>query len=80
MRNTAGMFYIEELERMALQYCTTAREAIALMGRLEEYGYADWGECLTVADKMRCGILRYMVPARVTQVQCGWLRGFPTIT
>ncbi len=52
LRNTAGMFYIEELERMALQYCTTAREAIALMGRLgEEYGYADWGECLTVADK-----------------------------
>lgn len=50
--NKAGMFYIEELERMALQYCSTAREAISLMGRLaEDYGYADWGECLTVADK-----------------------------
>ncbi|MDD2595266.1 MAG: C69 family dipeptidase [Bacteroidales bacterium] len=50
--NKNGMFQIEELERMALQYCTTAREAIALMGKLaEQYGYGDWGECLTVADK-----------------------------
>lgn len=50
--NKQGLFQIEELERMALQYCTTAREAIALMGKLaEDYGYGDWGECLTVADK-----------------------------
>lgn len=50
--NKNGMFQIEELERMALQYCTTAREAIALMGSLaEKYGYCDWGETLTVADK-----------------------------
>jgi dipeptidase len=50
--NEKGMFYIEELERIALQRCTTARQAIALMGDLvKQYGYADIGECLTVADK-----------------------------
>ena len=51
LRNKAGMFYIEELERIALERCSTAREAIAMMGSLaEKYGYADSGECLTVAD------------------------------
>ncbi len=51
LRNKAGMFYIEELQRIALERCTTAREAIALMGSLaEKYGYGDSGECLTVAD------------------------------
>ncbi|MDR2824555.1 MAG: C69 family dipeptidase [Prevotellaceae bacterium] len=52
LENENGMFYIEELERIALQRCTTARQAILLMGKLvKEYGYADTGECLTVADK-----------------------------
>ena len=49
--NPQGLFLIEELERIALQRCTTAREAIQLMGRLaEQYGYGDSGECLSVAD------------------------------
>ncbi|MDR0695036.1 MAG: C69 family dipeptidase [Prevotellaceae bacterium] len=52
LENENGMFYIEELQRIALQRCTTARQAIQLMGKLvKEYGYADTGECLTVADK-----------------------------
>ncbi len=50
--NEAGWFTIEELERVALQRCDNARDAIRLMGSLaEEYGYGDEGECLTVADK-----------------------------
>ena len=50
--NENGMFYIEELERIALQRCSTARQAIVLMGELvKQYGYADLGECLTLADK-----------------------------
>ena len=49
--NPNGMFMIEELERIALQRCITARGAIRLMGELiAAYGYADAGECLTVAD------------------------------
>lgn len=51
MQNKAGMFMIEELERIVLQRCTTARDAIRLMGDLvKEYGYGDSGECLTIAD------------------------------
>ncbi|MBR1678245.1 MAG: C69 family dipeptidase, partial [Bacteroidales bacterium] len=50
--NDAGWFTIEELERVALQRCDNARDAIRLMGSLaEQYGYGDGGECLTVADK-----------------------------
>lgn len=50
--NNNGMFQIEELERVALMRCTTAREAIKLIGELiAEYGYGDGGECITIADK-----------------------------
>lgn len=52
LRNPDSMFLIEELERIALERCSTAKEAVLLMGSLaEKYGYADGGECLTVADK-----------------------------
>jgi dipeptidase len=51
LRNPAGIFYIEELEKIALQRCTNAREAIKLIGKLaEEYGYGDYAECITIAD------------------------------
>jgi len=51
LRNTEGMFYIEEIQRMTLERCTTAREAIKLAGELvKKYGYCDSGECLTFAD------------------------------
>ncbi|WP_430809727.1 MULTISPECIES: dipeptidase [unclassified Carboxylicivirga] len=50
--NEKGMFLIEELQRIALERCSTARDAIQLIGELiEEYGYGDWGECITIADK-----------------------------
>lgn len=49
--NADGMFFIEELEKIALQRCKTAREAITLIGALAEtYGYADLAECITLAD------------------------------
>ena len=51
LRNEAGLFLIEELEKIALQRCKTAREGIALIGKLaEEYGYADMAECISLAD------------------------------
>ena len=50
--NSSGVFMIEEIERLLLERCTTAREAIKLAGQLvKEYGYGDWGECITIADK-----------------------------
>jgi dipeptidase len=49
--NNEGMFMIEELERLALERCKTAREAIKLIGELvKQYGYGDFGECITIAD------------------------------
>ncbi len=51
LRNTEGMFLIEEIQRMMLERTTTARDAIKLAGQLiKEYGYCDSGECLTIAD------------------------------
>lgn len=49
--NAEGWFLIEELQKIALQRCKTAREAIALIGKLaEQYGYGDLAECITIAD------------------------------
>ena len=57
LRNKQGMFMIEELARIALERCSTAREAIRLMGELvKRYGYGDSGECLTIADKQEVWI------------------------
>lgn len=51
LQNKQGLFMIEELCRVALERCTTAREAIQLIDRLTQtYGYGDSGECLTIAD------------------------------
>ena len=52
LRNGNSMFLIEELQRIALQRCDNARDAVRMMGELaEKYGYADGGECITVIDK-----------------------------
>ncbi|RKY84784.1 peptidase [candidate division KSB1 bacterium] len=49
--NDDGLFVIEELQRIVLERCTTAREAIKLIGELvKKYGYGDRGECITIAD------------------------------
>lgn len=51
LQDPEGMFDVWTLAHIAVERCTTAREAIAVMGELaEKYGYCDWGECLTVAD------------------------------
>ena len=49
--NNEGAFMIEELERVMLERCRTAREAIKLAGELvKQFGYGDYGECITIAD------------------------------
>lgn len=60
-----GIFLIEELARIALQRCDNAREACRLMGTLaEQYGYADGGECLTVADPREAWQFEIMGPGK----------------
>ena len=52
LQNRNGMFQIEELERVVLMRCSTARDAIRLIGQLvAKYGYGDGGECITIADR-----------------------------
>lgn len=68
--NKKGMFMIEELEKIALQRCTTARDAIRLIGELvKEHGYGDSGECLTIADPVKSGLLKSSVKGR-TKRRC----------
>lgn len=52
LKSDNGLFMVEELQRVALQRCSSARQAVELMGALaEQHGYVDKGECLTVADE-----------------------------
>ena len=45
------IFYSAELSRVAAERCTTAREAVALIGRLiDTYGYYGTGETLPIAE------------------------------
>lgn len=49
--NDEGFFDIMELQKIALERTTTARQAIKVMGNLAtKYGYSDMGECLTIID------------------------------
>lgn len=49
LQNNKGLFLIEELQRIALQRCTTARDAIQLISNLiKQYGYGDSGEVCIV--------------------------------
>ena len=52
LQNKVGKFMYPELMTAALQGASTAREAVELMGRLvDEYGYIDEGESISVCDK-----------------------------
>ncbi len=47
-----GLIDCQQLVRLMLERCTTAREAIKMADELtKKYGYTDEGECLTIADK-----------------------------
>lgn len=70
--NSAGWFDIVELQRIALERASTAREAIQLMGELaEEYGYGIWGECLTVIDPQEAWIFEIFGPGPLWMPGCG---------
>jgi dipeptidase len=48
----SGILDAPELYRLALERAKTAREAIRMIDELTAaYGYNDWGECFTFADK-----------------------------
>ncbi|MDZ7314764.1 MAG: C69 family dipeptidase [candidate division KSB1 bacterium] len=51
LRSDAGWIDCQQLVRLMLERCTTAREAIRMADELlSRYGWNDEGECLTIAD------------------------------
>jgi dipeptidase len=52
LQSDVGLIDCQQLCRLMVERCSTAREAIRLAGELTaEYGWSDFGECLTIADK-----------------------------
>lgn len=52
LQSDEGLIDCQRLCRLMLERCKTAREAIQVAGELtSEYGWNDYGECLTIADK-----------------------------
>ena len=59
--NKEGAFLIEELERIALQRCDNARDAIKLIAEyIKTYGYGDGGEAITIADTKEVWLMEIM--------------------
>ncbi len=51
LQSEKGLIDCQQLVRLMLERCGTAREAITMAGELtKRYGYNDAGECLTIAD------------------------------
>jgi len=60
-----GLIDCQRLIQLMLERCTSAREAITLADELtKEYGYRDWGECLTIADKKEVWHLEIVGPGK----------------
>jgi dipeptidase len=51
LRSDMGLIDCEQLVRLLMERCATAREAVATAGELtEKYGWTDEGECLSICD------------------------------
>ncbi|HDR68662.1 MAG TPA: peptidase C69 [Bacteroidaceae bacterium] len=52
LQSDAGLIDCQRLCQLMVERCKTAREAIQMAGELTgKYGWSDFGECLTIADK-----------------------------
>lgn len=60
-----GLIYCETLTRLMLERAKTAREAIQIAGQLlEQYGWADIGEALTIADTQEVWLMEIVGPGK----------------
>ena len=65
LKSDEGLIDCQRLCQLMLERCSTAREAIQLAGELtSEYGWNDYGECLTIADKTEVWHLEILGPGR----------------
>jgi len=61
----AGIIDCQQLVKLMIERCTTAREAIVLADKLtKKYGYNDYGECLTIADTKEVWMLEILGPGK----------------
>jgi dipeptidase len=60
-----GLIYCETLTRLMLERAKTAREAIQIGGQLvEQYGWADMAEALTIADPQEVWLMEIVGPGK----------------
>ncbi|MCF8239992.1 MAG: C69 family dipeptidase [Melioribacteraceae bacterium] len=65
LKSDKGLIDCQQLCRLMLERCKTAREAIQLAGDLlAEYGWNDYGETLTIADKNEVWMLEIVGPGK----------------
>ncbi len=65
LKSEKGIFHIEELQRVALERCKTAKDAIKLIGDLiKKYGYCDSGEAITISDKKEVWHMEIVGPGK----------------
>ena len=65
LQSDSGLIDCQRLCRLMLERCKTAREAIRLAGELTaQYGWNDYGECLTIADKREVWHLEILGPGK----------------
>jgi dipeptidase len=65
LQSSNGLIDCQDLIRLMLERCKTAREAIDLAGiLLNQYGWIDAGECLTIADKKEVWHLEIVGPGK----------------
>jgi len=65
LKSDKGLIDCQQLVRLMIERCKTAREAIKLSGELtKKYGYNDAGECLTIADTKEVWHLEIVGPGK----------------
>ena len=65
LKSDKGLIDCQQLVRLMIERCKTAREAIKLAGELtKKYGYNDAGECLTIADTKEVWHLEIVGPGK----------------
>ena len=65
LQSDSGLIDCQRLCRLMLERCKTAREAIELAGELTgKYGWNDYGEVLTIADKKEVWHLEILGPGK----------------
>ncbi len=65
LKSDNGLIDCQRLVQLMLERCTTARQAITMSGELlKEYGWIDYGECLTIADKKEVWHLEIVGPGK----------------